>query len=101
MRAIAVPTCTSRSAPSHPVWAAGSVSIHVRIAWITTMSHRRLTTASPPGRVCCVSSAMRSRVARIQSALVERDASTWITGGSAATSCVAAGCSKRIPPQTM
>jgi hypothetical protein len=37
---IARPSCRSRSAPSHPVCAAGSCSIQARMAWITRTSAR-------------------------------------------------------------
>ena len=58
MSAIARPICGSWSAPSQPVCAAGSVSIHERIAWMTRMSASRVITASPPGRSSRASAAI-------------------------------------------
>ena len=52
IRESARPICSSRRAPSQPVCALGSVSIHQRIAWMMRTSASRVMTASPPGRRC-------------------------------------------------
>ena len=64
---MAWPICRSRSAPSHPVCAAGSRAIHERMAWITRMSARRVITVSPPGRSSLASVAMYRSVLAIHS----------------------------------
>ena len=61
--------------PSHPVCAAGSFAIHERIAWMTRMSARRVTTASPPGRMSCASTAIKRSVLWIDSSSGELQAS--------------------------
>ena len=66
---MARPICWSRSAPSHPVCAAGSRAIHERIAWMTRMSARRVITVSPPGLSSRASAAMKRSVLCIHSAL--------------------------------
>jgi hypothetical protein len=60
------PIWLSRSAPSQPVCALGSVSIQERIAWMMSTSASRVMTASPPGRRCLVSAAISPRVPCIQ-----------------------------------
>ena len=96
---MARPICGSRSAPSHPVCAAGSFSIHERMAWMTRMSARRVITVSPPGRSSLASAAMKRRVLSSQSMLPLLDARTWMTFGSTAINRCAAGWSKRTAPQ--
>ena len=72
----APPIWASESAPSQPVCAFGSFSIHERIAWMTRMSESRVTTVSPPGRSSFASAAMRRRVLSIHSMRGELEAST-------------------------
>jgi len=79
------PDLAVESAPSHPVCAAGSCSIHERIAWMTRMSESRVMTVSPPGRSSFASSAMRRSVLRIQSICGELEASMWMTRGRSVT----------------
>jgi hypothetical protein len=91
MSASARPICLSCSAPIHPVCAAGSCAIQLRIAWITRMSASRVMMVSPPGsrvrasevisrRLCCIHSCCPALVASKQSSL-----------GSSRTSRSAAG----------
>ncbi len=75
--------------------AAGSVSIQLRIAWMTRMSPSRVMTASPPGRSSLASAAIRRKVPSIHAPA----ASTWMIGGRLCTSWRAAGWSKRTAPQ--
>ena len=63
---MARPIWRSFNAPSQPVWAAASLSIQERIAWITRMSPRRVITASPPGRSSLASAAISLSVLCIQ-----------------------------------
>ena len=78
---IARPIWGSRSAPSQPVCAAGSLSIQARIAWITRMSPRRVITASPPGRSSQASDAISRSMLCIHSGLGELDAAMRIVAG--------------------
>lgn len=81
MSARVPPIWWSESAPSHPVCAFGSCSIHERIAWMTRMSESRVTTASPPGRSSLASAAMRRSALWIHSVCGELETSTWMTRG--------------------
>jgi hypothetical protein len=99
MSASARPMWRSCSAPSQPVRAAGSVSIHARIAWMTRMSARRVMTASPPGLNARASAAMSANALRIDSARCPSVASTVIRRGRICSMVRAAGCSKRTAPQ--
>ena len=98
---MARPICGSRSAPSQPVRAAGSVSIHARIAWMTRMSaepgdHRlaarpRLAGLGRHAAAGCSASSRRRAARRHEVDDV---------AAALATRLCAAGWSKRTAPQT-
>src|ERR687896_123863 len=87
---MARPIWGSWSAPSQPLCAAGSLSIHARIAWITRMSPSRVITASPPGRSSPASEAISRSTLCIHSSLGVLDAhGPAYQGGGRATVAVA------------